>query len=143
MGLIPERTTGVFGNNIPGKVAEALGFGRFRRPSIDPSSRWIGEFYEIHSEVSQVYSTAQKLRREGRIEQANQLMAENKHLLRHRSQLNSMAEVLQNINRQITNIRVSEKLSGDEKQKRQEVLFTRRRNIAKRVDKILNKIATA
>ena len=118
-----------------------MGFGRFRRPSPDPSSRWIGEFYELHGEVAEVYSTVQKLRREGRIEQANDLFQENTKLLKHRPQLNAINTVLQNINRQITRVRVDDKLSGDEKTKRLNVLTTRRKQQAKRVDKILNRIA--
>ena len=141
MNLIPERPTGVFGSSIPAKVAEAMGFGRFRRPSPDPSSRWIGEFYELHGEVAEVYATVQKLRREGRIEQANDLFQKNTKLLKHRPQLNAINTVLQNINRQITRVRVDDKLSGDEKTKRLNVLTTRRKQQAKRVDKILNRIA--
>ena len=140
MGLIPTRPTGVFGSSPPAKFAEALGFGRFRKPSPDPSNRWIGEFYELKNEVDTVYATINMLRRDGRSEQANELMDENKGLLRFRPQLNAMNEQLRIANLEIRRIRLSDKLTGDQKTKRLNTLFVRRNNIARRVDKILEKI---
>jgi len=140
MGVIPNRPTGVFGDSPPAKVIEALGFGRFRKPVPDPSNRFVGDFYELKKEVDTIYSTVNRLKTDGRLEQARELMEENKGLLRYRGQLNSINKQLQNVNGLIRKVRLDEKMSSNNKESRLKVLISRRNKAARRVDKILEKI---
>ena len=140
MGVIPTRPTGVFGSNPIGQTAEALGFGRFRKPDPDPSNRFVGDFYDLKKEVETIYSTVNMLKRDGRIDQAIDLVNKHRNKLRFRGSLLSINKALQQINRAIRQIRLDEKLSGDEKEKRLKVLIARRNKTAKLVDKILTSI---
>ena len=140
MGVIPTRPTGVFGSNPIGQTAEALGFGRFRKPDPDPSNRFVGDFYDLKKEVETIYSTVNMLKRDGRVEQAFALMDKHKTKLRYRKFLLNINKKLQKINGDIRKIRLDENLSGDEKEKRLKSLIRNRNATAKQVDKILTNI---
>tara|TARA_Y100000004_G_scaffold89570_1_gene100483 strand:+ start:2421 stop:10817 length:8397 start_codon:yes stop_codon:yes gene_type:complete len=140
LGLIPTRPTGVFGSSIPAQFAEGLGFGRFRKPDPDPSSKAIGDFYEIKSFTSQIQSTINKLVREGRIEEAKKLFEKNKKYLKYKSPINNIDEKLRKINRYIGMVQLDKKLTGDQKNKKLEVAFTQRKNLSQQINKILRAI---
>ena len=140
MGLIPNRPTGVFGETIPAKFAEALGFTRFRKTVPDPSNRFVGEFYELKKEVDTIYSTVNRLKKDGRLDQARDLFEKHRDKIRFRSVLNNINKQLQNVNAQIRRVRLDEKMSGNEKEERLKSLITRRNATARRVDDILKKI---
>jgi hypothetical protein len=140
MGVIPTRPTGVFGSNPLGQTAEALGFGRFRKPDPDPSNRFVGDFYDLKKEVETIYSTVNMLKRDGRVDQAFSLMEKHKSKLRFRKLLLNINKKLQKINGDIRKIRLDESLSGDEKEKRLKVLIKSRNTTARQVDKILTSI---
>jgi hypothetical protein len=140
MGLIPSRPTGVFGDSPPAKFAEALGFGRFRKPVPDPSNRFVGEFYELKNEVDTVYSTINMLKRDGRVEQAKDLIQKSKSKLKFRSVLNSINNRLQTINAKIRKIRLDDKMSSNQKSSKLKVLISQRNATARKVDDILKRI---
>ena len=122
------------------QFAEALGFGRFRKLDPDPSNRFIADFFEVKNEADEAYATVQKLKREGRVEQAMKLMEKNKNLLRFRPTLNSFSERLRVINRNITLIRMDEKLDSFDKRKRLDANLKLRRDVGRQLDKILQQI---
>ncbi len=139
-GVIPNRPTGIFGSSAAGQFAEALGFGRFRKLDPDPSNRFIADFYEVKNEADENYATVQKLKREGRIEQAIELMEKKKSLLRFRTTLNAFSERLRVINRNITLVRMDEKASSDDKRKKLDGLLKSRRDVGRQLDKLLQQI---
>jgi hypothetical protein len=141
-GAIPERPTGVFGDNLAGKVTEALGFGRFVKPEVDPSNRHINDFYELKSEVDRIYATVNRYKKSGEVEKAVELIEDNRAKLSQRKRLLAINENLRKINERIRLVRSSDQ-SGLEKQKRLKVLISQRNRVAKTVSGVINQIKRA
>ena len=140
IGAIPTRPTGVFGDGVLGQTAEALGFGRFRKPDPDPSNRFVSDFYELKKEVETIYATVNMLKRDGRREQAFDLMDKHKNKLRFRKKLLNINEKLQTLNKKIRMVRLDPKLSGNEKEARLKGLIKQRNDNARLVDQIYKDI---
>ena len=140
IGAIPTRPTGVFGDSVLGQTAEALGFGRFRKPDPDPSNRFVSDFYELKKEVETIYATVNMLKRDGRREQAFDLMDKHKNKLRFRKKLLNINEKLQTLNKKIRMVRLDPKLSGNEKEARLKGLIKQRNDNARLVDQIYKDI---
>ena len=132
--------TGVFGSSPPAKFAEALGFGRFRKPVPDPSNRWVGELYDVKHEVITVASTIDRLKTDGRIEEALKLTEENKHLLKFKKPHEYLANQLQFVNRQRRRVQLDPRLSADAKANMIKSYTAMRNKIAKKVKPILIQI---
>ena len=140
MGIIPTRPTGVFGDSYLGQTAEALGFGRFRKQVPDASNKFVNDFYELKSDVDKIYSTFNRLAKDGRTEAALDLLAENKKKIASRGALNNLNKNLQNINSQIRIIRQSTEMSANDKEKRLKALIKQRNAVARNVEKIIKYI---
>ena len=141
-GAIPERPTGVFGDSLAGKVTEALGFGRFVKPEVDPSNRHINDFYELKSEVDRIYATVNRYKKSGEVEKAVELIEDNRAKLSQRKRLLSINENLRKINEQIRLVRSSDQ-SANQKQTRLKVLIGQRNRVAKTVSGVINQIKRA
>jgi len=139
-GAIPTRPTGVFGDSFVGQTAEALGFGRFRKQFPDASNKFVNDFYELKSDVDTIYSTVNRLAKDGRTEAALDLIEENKKKLGSRATLNNLNKSLQTINSQIRIIRLSTEMTANQKQTRLKALIKQRNSVARNVEKIIKYI---
>ena len=139
-GAIPEKPTGIFGGSFGGQTLEALGFGRFRKPFPDPSNKFVNDFYELKSEVETIYSTVQRLAKDGKIEAAIDLQTDNIRKLSARKSLTKINNNMQKINSAIRQVKLSPNMSGEEKAKRLKFLIGQRNAVAKNVEKIIQYI---
>lgn len=98
--------------------------GSFARSSQPAATRYSREMYELLREAEQVYRTVREYQRQGEIEAAEKLIADNKALLAVRPALNRVSRRMRDIRANMDNIRRDTSMSGAEKRRRLDQLET-------------------
>ena len=135
-GLAPSRATGAYGDGVFGKFMDISGFGRFKKDQLDASNQYITNFYEIKEDVDQIHNTVNRLIKDGKVEQAQELMRDNVKLLAYRPALNKYYQAFREVNAVIRNIKLNDGLSPAEKRSRLLVLNNRKNQLAGSFNKI-------
>ncbi|WP_218581955.1 hypothetical protein, partial [Pseudomonas sp. BAV 2493] len=91
------------------------------------------DLYDMVHEADEIYRTARAWRQEGRVEDAQQLIADNRDKLRHRGALGLARQQLGTIRAQKEQVTRSTSLSGEQKRARLDELQRRENRIAERV----------
>jgi hypothetical protein len=90
------------------------------------STKYQTELYDLYTEADQIYRTIRAYRKEGKIDQAKELLNEERPKLRARGLMKNMVQLNSRINDKLTKIQRSETLSPDEKRERTDELLRRR-----------------
>uniref|UniRef100_UPI00131A733D LPD38 domain-containing protein n=2 Tax=unclassified Pseudomonas TaxID=196821 RepID=UPI00131A733D len=97
------------------------------------STQYQTDLYDMVHEADEIYRTARAWRQEGRVEDAQQLIADNRDKLRHRGALGLARQQLGTIRAQKEQVTRSTSLSGEQKRARLDELQRRENRIAERV----------
>lgn len=139
-GTIPNKPSGIFGDTIESVPARLLGLTRFVKDrEADPANRYLSEFYELKREADEVVRGINRLREEGNYEEAMELRRENRGLIAVKKQLNRKYVQLNELNDQISGIKLSG-ASADEKKRRLDALINRRNRIVSDMARLKNRI---
>ena len=139
-GAVPQKPSGVFGDDISGHAAAALGLNRFvkDRPA-DPASKYMSDFYEMKREADEVVRGINRLREEGDYEAALEMRKDNRALISIKKTLNKRYVKLNQINDQIQGVK-SSGLEPEAKQKKLNQLIIQRNRIVSDMAKLKKRI---
>lgn len=105
----------------------------FRGNDPAKSTHFSEDFYKMMTEASEVYSTVRDYRKQGRIDDANELAQENSGKLAARKVLNHTQQQVRQLNQQIEMIKASKTLTADEKRERIDRAFDARNKVVQMV----------
>ena len=94
------------------------------------SSQAMQDFYDMMGEANQVYATISQYSKEGRTEDARQLIADNADLLTKRKSLNKAQLQFRGLRNDMELIQRDRTLTGEQKRHRLDVLLQRRNDLA-------------
>ncbi len=139
-GAVPSKPSGAFGSAPVISPMIESAFGRFYREGPDAANRWVGDFYELKRKADETWATIRKLRQDGEVERARSMQHENIGLVAARKQLDKMGEQIGGLSRQINEVRADDELSPTAKRQRMDALISRRNAIARRTERVLERI---
>lgn len=139
-GAVPSKPAGAFGSTPVISPMIESAFGRFYKEGPDASNRWVGDFYDLKHRADETWATIRKLRQDGEVERARSMQRENAGLVAARKQLDKMGEQIGGLSRQINEVRADDELSPGAKRQRMDQLISRRNAIARRTERVLERI---
>lgn len=105
----------------------------FRGSDPAKSTHFSDDFYKMMTEASEVYSTVRDYRKQGRVDDANELARENRGKLAARMTLNHTQTQVRQLNQQIEMIKASKTMSAEEKRQRIDRAFEQRNRLVQMV----------
>lgn len=97
------------------------------------STKYQSEFYDMMREADQLNRTIKSYREEGRLDAAEQLMAQNREKLRHRPALGLARKQLGNIRNQMDAVYRDTAMTPEQKRQRLDALQVRANGVAERI----------
>jgi hypothetical protein len=121
------------------KVNEYPLVGRFVRSKTPRNTKYTTRFYDIYREVDELIGTINHYKRLGKLDEARELMKQNRRKLRARKALTSTRQSLTEINNKIKRIWADKRLSAEAKREQIDNLTQRRNNLVEKVYKIYSR----
>ena len=103
------------------------------------STQYQTDFYDMLQEVEQLHRTVRSYAREGKVDEARELFAENRDKLRHRPALGFARQQLGNVRKQMDAVYRNTTMSAAEKREKLNTLQARANTIARRVSELAGK----
>ncbi|WP_447593509.1 LPD38 domain-containing protein [Aquipseudomonas campi] len=100
------------------------------------STKYQAEFYDMMREADQLHKTVKSYREEGRLDAAEQLMAQNREKLRHRPALGFARKQLGNIRNQMDSVYRDTAMTADQKRQRLDALQRQSNQVSERIVKL-------
>lgn len=107
----------------------------FRGSDPAKSTHFSEDFYKMMTEASEVYSTVRDYRKQGRVDDANELARENTGKLAARTVLNHTQTQVRQLNQRIEMIKASKQLTPDQKREQIDKAFDARNKLVQMVVK--------
>lgn len=139
MGFMAQRPSGVFGSGIPAQLASMLGLDSLVRDAdVSSWNRWVEDFYRTKQLSDEAMAGAREYALKGQIEDARELIKDNRALVTLRPVMNRAESRLGEISRAMRLIRSSETMAPDEKRRRLDPLIRARNQIAETIMRTVN-----
>jgi len=135
-GIVPDKSAqvdGVFGN-LPTALKVPADFTAkwlFSSTEGERSTRYVGEFYELHTQIKQYTAAINEAVRVGDLEKAASLKEEAAHLRPMKSALNKVNSQMSELNRQMRIAQNSPNLTEAQRQERMAKINIRKNKIAR------------
>ncbi len=104
----------------------------YRGDKAAKSTQYTTDVYDYWSEVEEIYRTIRAFRKEGKVEEANELQAENRNKLKYRRALGKARKQLGDIRDKMNRISRNRLMDADRKKERMDDLIAQRNAISKR-----------
>ncbi|WP_315707523.1 LPD38 domain-containing protein [Brenneria uluponensis] len=97
------------------------------------SSQFADDFYKLMAQANQINSTVNAYRKQGRIEDANQLAQNNRAVLSQRRAMTATQRQVRQLNDQIEMVRIDKSLTAEQKRERIDKMLAQRNVIVQQV----------
>jgi hypothetical protein len=135
---IMMRQMGDYGASPALRLDEMPVIKSFFRDDPAKNTQFIEDFYRMMTTANQVYTTINSYRKQGRLEDANQLQEENRGELSQRSALTATQKQVRGLNQAIEMVLRDKILTSDEKRDRIDKLMARRNAIVQQTVERVN-----
>ncbi|MEE3649444.1 MULTISPECIES: LPD38 domain-containing protein [unclassified Brenneria] len=93
------------------------------------STQFADDFYQMMTKANQINSTINAYRKRGQVDDANELLEENRSILAQRKKLTNTQKVVRQLNDRIEMVRIDRTLSADEKRVRIDHMMAQRNKL--------------